>query len=245
MQDALDFSGRTALVVGGSSGIGNAIAQAFRMAGATTHVWGTRRSADDYAGEPGSDLSGLAYRQVDMADADALDRIDPGFDRLDILVLSQGIVRYKRAEFAMEGFREVVEVNLMSVMACATRFRPMLASSKGALVMVSSTAGFHATKGNPGYAASKAGVVGLVRTLGQAWAPEGVRVNGIAPGFVATKITRVTTENPERLRATVERIPLGRLGLPGEMAGLALFLASPLSSYVVGQTIIADGGLIL
>jgi hypothetical protein len=111
-----------------------------------------------------------------------------------------------------------------------------LADGKGSLITVSSTAAFHATKGNPAYAASKAGAVGLTRTLAAAWAPD-IRVNGIAPGLVDTKLTRVTTGNPERLAASLSGIPLGRLGTPGDMAGAALFLASPLAAYVVGQTI--------
>ena len=85
----------------------------------------------------------------------------------------------------------------------------------------------------------------MTRTLGEAWARDGIRVNGIAPGLVATKLTRITTEHPERLEATLKKIPLRRLGTPEEMAGAALFLASPLASYVLGQTLLVDGGLLL
>lgn len=85
----------------------------------------------------------------------------------------------------------------------------------------------------------------LTRTLGEAWAPEGIRVNGIAPGLVATKMTKVTTDNPQRLAASLSRVPLARMGEPSEIAGAALFLASPLASYIVGQTIVVDGGLLL
>jgi 3-oxoacyl-[acyl-carrier protein] reductase len=131
----------------------------------------------------------------------------------------------------------------MSLMACATKFHAMLSTAKGSLIIVSSTAAYHSTMGNPAYNASKTGAMGLTRTLGEAWAADGIRVNGIAPGLVDTKMTRVTTSNPKRLEG--ERIPLKRLGTPADMAGAALFLASPLASYVVGQTIIVDGGLIL
>lgn len=241
----LDFTGKTVLVVGGSSGIGNATARAFRARGAEVHVWGTRPAAADYAGEEGSDLDGLGYAQVDVADAAAIEAARPPFERLDVLVLSQGVVLYGRREFAMEGFERVLDVNLTSVMACALKFKPMLAASRGAIVVVSSTAAFRATRGNPAYAASKAGAVGLALTLGVAWSGEGIRVNGVAPGMVATKMTAVTTTNPARLAAFEGRIPLGRLGLPGEMANVILFLASPLASYVVGQTIVVDGGLTL
>jgi 3-oxoacyl-[acyl-carrier protein] reductase len=243
--DPLDFSGRSVLVVGGSSGIGNGIAQAFRARGAQVAVWGTRAAAADYAGEAGSDLAGLAYLQVDVADDAAIAQAATGHTRLDVLVLSQGMVLYRRAEYAMPGFRSVLDVNLNSVMACCAAFHPQLKAAGGSAIVLSSTAAFHATRGNPAYAASKAGAVGLVRTLADAWAGDGIRVNGIAPGFVATKMTRVTTSDPQRLDAALRRIPLGRLGTPQDMAGVALFLASPLAAYVIGHTVPVDGGLLL
>ncbi|MFO1329234.1 MAG: SDR family oxidoreductase [Rubrivivax sp.] len=245
MQDALDFSGRTVLVVGGSSGIGNGIAQAFRACGAEVHVWGTRARAADYRADEGSDLSGLHYTSLDVSDSARVAAVEPPFARLDVLVLCQGIVLYKRGEYTSAGFRRVVEVNLNSLMDCALRFESMLEASGGSLITVSSTAAFHATRGNPAYNASKAGAVGLTRTLGEAWAARGIRVNGIAPGLVDTKLTQVTTTHPQRLQAALARIPAGRLGTPRDMAGVALFLASPLAAYVHGQTIPVDGGLIL
>jgi 3-oxoacyl-[acyl-carrier protein] reductase len=241
----LDFSGRQVLVVGGSSGIGNGIAQAFRSKGARVAVCGTRASAADYSPDEGSHLEGLAYVRLDVSDARQIETFAPTFAALDVLVLAQGAVIYRRGEFEMEGFRKVLEVNLMSLMACATRFHDMLRSSSGSLIIVSSTAAYHSTMGNPAYNASKTGAVGLTRTLGEAWAEHGIRVNGIAPGLVDTKMTKVTTANPKRLEGALERIPLKRLGTPADMAGAALFLASPLSSYIVGQTIVVDGGLIL
>ena len=242
---AFDYSGKTVLVVGGSSVIGNATAQAYREQGATVHIWGTRASADDYAGEDQSNLEGLHYGQFDVSDQAAIAAYEPEFEQLDIVVLCQGIVLYKRQEFEMDGFRKVLEVNLMSVMALAMKFQPLLAASKGNLVIVSSVAAFHATKGNPAYNASKTGAYGLTRTLGQAWAPQGIRVNGIAPGLVETKMTAVTTQNEGRLKATLAAIPVGRLGKPEEMAGTILFLTSPIAGYIIGQTILADGGLLL
>ncbi len=241
----LDFSGKQVLVIGGSSGIGNGIARAFRAHGARVHVCGTRAAKSDYSPDDGSDLEGLDYTQLDVGEPAGLETFKPAFDRLDVLVLAQGAVVYRRGEFEMPGFRKVLEVNLMSLMACATKFHPMLRIAKGCLIIVSSTAAYHSTMGNPAYNASKAGAVGLTRTLGEAWAEDGIRVNGIAPGLVDTKMTKVTTANPKRLEGALARIPLKRLGRPEDMAGAALFLASPLSSYVVGQTIVVDGGLIL
>jgi 3-oxoacyl-[acyl-carrier protein] reductase len=243
--DELDFSNKNVLVVGGSSGIGNGIAQAFRGKGATVHVCGTRAAANEYSAKEGSNLEGLHYALLDVSDSRAIEGFQPSFDRLDVLVLAQGAVLYKRAEFEMPGFRKVMEVNLMSLMACGGKFHPMLKASKGAFIIVSSTAAYHSTRGNPSYNASKTGAVGLTRTLGEAWAEDGIRVNGIAPGLVDTKMTKVTTGNPKRLEGAIQKIPLRRLGTPADMAGAALFLASPLASYIVGQTIIVDGGLIL
>lgn len=241
----LDFGGKTVLVVGGSSGIGNGIAQAFRAHGASVHVCGTRASASDYRKDEGSDLDGLSYSPLDVSSTSAIAAAILAFEQLDVLVLSQGTVVYRRGEFKMDGFRKVMEVNLMSLMACADKFYSMLKASKGALIIVSSTAAYHATRGNPAYNASKTGAVGLTRTLAQAWADDGIRVNGIAPGLVDTKLTKITTEHPDRLKDALQSIPLKRLGTPADMAGAALFLASPLSAYVIGQTIVVDGGLIL
>jgi 3-oxoacyl-[acyl-carrier protein] reductase len=240
----LDFSGKSALVVGGSSGIGNGIARAFLARGASVEVWGTRATAADYAGTDGSNLAGLGYRCVDVSQAGAIEAA-PVPESLDVLVLAQGTVLYERREFEMDGFRKVMEVNLMSLMACAAKYQNALAAARGTVIVIGSIASIRATKGNPAYSASKSGALGLTRTLAEAWAPLGIRVNGIAPGFVETKLTDVTTQHPKRRAAALAGIPAGRFGSVEEMAGVALFLASPLSAYVTGQMIVADGGMSL
>lgn len=245
MIDDTDFTGKHVLVVGGSSGIGNGVAHAFRRRGATVHVWGTRATAADYDPAEGSDICGLGYTCVDVGDPDAIEAAPRPFPTLDTLILCQGTVVYKRGEFARDGWDKVMAVNLDSVMHCAMKFRAQLAERKGSIVIVSSVSGFKANIGNPAYAASKAGAISLTRTLGQAFAAEGIRVNGLAPGLVDTKLTKVTTDNPERLAGAVARIPQGRMGTPEDMAGAAIFLASPLAAYVTGHTLIVDGGLTL
>ncbi len=245
MTQELDFSGKTVLVVGGSSGIGNAIAQAFRAKGANVHVWGTRANTDAYTDSPDSDLAGLHYTQVDVSAPRVIQNYSPDFERLDVLVLSQGIVLYDRAEFQPENFRKVIDVNLNSLMDCCARFHDMLKASAGSVIVISSSSAFHSTRGNPAYGASKTGAMGLTRNLADAWAPDNIRVNGIAPGMVPTKMTKATTDHPKRIATMCSQIPLGRLGRTEEVAGVALFLASPLSSYVIGQTIPVDGGLTL
>ncbi len=241
----LDFTGQTVLVVGGSSGIGNGIAHGFARRGAEVHVWGTRKTAADYDGVEGSDLSGLTYACVDVSDRAAIAAEAPRLAACDVLILCQGTVIYRRGEFAPQGWDHVMAVNLDSLMDCSNAFHDRLAAARGAIVIVSSVSGFQSNRGNPAYAASKAGAVSLTKTLGEAWARDGIRVNGLAPGLVATKLTAVTTEHPDRLAGALRAIPAGRMGTPQDMAGAALFLASPLAAYVNGQTLIVDGGLSL
>ena len=245
MTDPLDFSGRRVLVIGGSSGIGNGIAQGFRARGAEVTVTGTRPDAGDYLEAEDSDFRGLEYRQLNVADRSAAQALAAEIGPVDVLVQSQGIVRYKRQEFTREGWDDVVDVNLNSVMDVARAFHAGLAARGGSMIIVSSVAAFKSTIGTPAYAASKAGAASLVKTLGEAWARDGVRVNGIAPGLVPTKLTAVTTEHPERREGALRSIPLGRMGTPEDMAGAALFLASALSAYITGQTLVVDGGLTL
>lgn len=245
MKDDTDFTGRRVLVVGGSSGIGNGIAHGFRQRGADVHVWGTRAAASDYDPADGSDLVGLGYSCVDVGDPDAIEAAALPFDSLDVLILCQGTVVYRRGEFEREGWDRVMAVNLDSLMHIARKFRSQLSDASGSIVIVSSISGLKANIGNPAYAASKAGAISLTKTLGQAFAADGIRVNGLAPGLVDTKLTKVTTQNPERLQGTLAHIPQRRMGTPEDMAGAAIFLASPLASYVTGHTLIVDGGLSL
>ena len=167
MTDPLDFSGKTVLVVGGTSGIGNGIAHGFRQHGALVHVSGTRAAASDYAASEGSDLAGLTFHRLDVSDASATASFELP-EQLDVVVLCQGTVRYRREEFEREGWDAVMEVNLNSLMDCARIVRPRLAEQGGSLIVVSSVGAYHAMLANPAYAASKAGAVSLVGSLAQA-----------------------------------------------------------------------------
>lgn len=245
MKDDTDFFGRRVLVVGGASGIGNGIAHAFRERGAEVHVWGTRAGVCDYHPAEGSHLAGLGYDQVDVSRPDAIEAAPMPFAKLDILVLCQGTVVYKLGEFEREGWDQVMAVNLDSLMHCARKFRPHLAETMGSIIIISSISGLSANIGNPAYAASKAGAISLTKSLGQAFAGDGIRVNGVAPGLVDTKLTKVTTDHPGRLERALASIPQRRMGTPDDIAGAAIFLASPLASYITGHTLVADGGLSL
>jgi 3-oxoacyl-[acyl-carrier protein] reductase len=244
---ALDFSGKSVVVIGGSAGIGHGIAQAFRDAGASVVLTGTRE-ADAYD----SDFAGMTYRRLNAADDAAAKAFAASTERCDVLVNALGTVVYGRKEFEIDTFRQVMDVNLNAVMHISTLFRDKLAVAQdesgpirlgGAIINVGSMASFFATRNNPAYSASKGALVTLTKTLAENWARYGIRVNAIAPGLVATKITKVSWDNPEIYQATVQRTPLRRWGTPEDMAGPALFLASPLSGFVTGQIILIDGGM--
>jgi 3-oxoacyl-[acyl-carrier protein] reductase len=246
MQSALDFSGRTALVVGGSSGIGNAIAQAFRQCGASVHVTGTRPAASDYGADDFSDLNGLHYSRLDFRQPDALKTWSVPLDRLDALVMCHALAFFEGEEFDPVVFRSVVDVNLSTVFDCAEHFKPMLAQSHGAIVVVSSLAAYRTIPYQPAYTASKSALLGLVRALSMSYVRDGIRVNGIAPGLARTKMGRNGHPGYDDLfEKTVRHIPMKRAADLAEMAGPVLYLCSPLSSYVIGQTLIVDGGMSL
>ena len=239
------LDGRTALVVGGSSGIGLGIARRLQAADATVHITGTRE-ADAY----GEQVAGLAYHRLDVVDDAAVTDLATRLDSLNVLVYSAGAVAYRRAEYDIATFRKVVEVNLIGAMSCCTAFHETLAgggSEPGgaAVLLIGSTSSFIATPGQPAYGASKGGLVTLVKSLAKAWARDGIRVNGLAPGLIETKLTTATRDNPAAYAGSLERIPLGRWGTTEEMGDAATFLVSPLASYITGQMLLADGGATL
>lgn len=242
--DIIDFTGATVLVTGGTAGIGNGMARAFLEQGATVHVTGTRPSATDYADLDGSDLTNLLYHQLDVADSEAVAAFAPGLDRLDVLVNNAGAVVFGKKEFELDTFRGVVDVNLNGLMAVCVRFRDALAAAGGSIVNIASVAAFRATPFNPAYSASKGAVRSLTSSLAVAWGPRGVRVNGVAPGYVATRLTG-PMQDPTLRSASIDRTPLGRWGTPEDMAAAVLFLASPMASYITGQVLIVDGGMSL
>jgi len=233
-----DFSGKTVLITGGTRGIGHAVAAAFRDAGAAVWVTGTRAAPADYD----TDLAGMTFRRLDLADGAAVAGFGTDIPRLDVLVNNAGMVLYRRREYEMEGFERVLDVNLGSVMRLCTMFHERLRESRGSVINLTSLAGFFGTFGNPAYGASKAAIIQLTKTLAVAWGADGVRVNAVAPGFVATEMTLVSQES-ERINAGIlARTPLGRWGRPEDIAGPVLFLASDLAGFMTGQTVVVDGG---
>lgn len=243
MKNALDFHGASVLVVGGSSGIGNAIATAFRDQGAQVCLTGTRAAASAYDGE-GNDFAGMHYRQLDATDKDAVQHLQLPFSGLTVLVNSQGAAPAENVDpLDLDLFDRMLDINLRSVMHTCVRFRDNLGAARGCIISLGSVACFTAVPHRPSYSAAKGGLLTLTKSLASSWAPSRVRVNGIAPGYVATRMTLARRRDAGRYQQTLSRIPMGRWGEPAEIAGIALFLASPLAGYVTGQMISADGGI--
>jgi 3-oxoacyl-[acyl-carrier protein] reductase len=231
--------GKTALITGGSQGIGHATAAALRDLGAQVTVTGTRPSFAEY-GDP---LDGVAYLQSDLSKPEARAALAAHFPVLDVLVNNAGGGRPN--EYDQAAFEEVIDLNLNAVMDLSVRLFPALKEARGSIVNVGSLASFLALKETPAYTASKAGLLGLTRALGDKWALDGVRVNLVAPGFIATRMTapmRVDAGFEGRL---LKAVPMRRWGDPSEVASVILFLASPAASYITGQSIAIDGGLML
>jgi 2-dehydro-3-deoxy-D-gluconate 5-dehydrogenase len=239
-----DLTGRRALVTGGGGGIGRGLARALVDAGASVAVLGRSQSAEEAAAE----LGGIAVR-ADLADREDLHR---GFDEaverlggLDILVNSHGIGRPADAtEHSLDDWSEVIEVNLTATFAlCQLAGRIMVEQEKGKIVNIASVLSFQGGLRVSSYAASKGGVSQLTMALANEWAPHGVNVNAIAPGYVKTALNvRIWRDDPERMEQINVRIPAGRWGEPADMGGAVVFLSSAASDYVHGVTLPVDGG---
>jgi len=237
----IDLSGQTALIAGGSSGIGLGIARKLKQAGAEVIITGTKASTADY--NDSEDRSGLTYMQLNAVNDDEVIALTDKIPSLDIFVSSVGSVAYSRKEYEMETFRRIMDINVNGVMHLCTALKDKLAKSEnGAIMLVGSVASFMAVPGQPAYSASKGALRTLVKSLAHAWARDGIRVNGLAPGYVATKLTKISRDNEKIYEGTLKTIPLLRWGETEEMGEISLFLVSSMSSYMTGQMLIADGG---
>ncbi len=242
-----DLTGRVAVVTGARQGLGRAMATALAGAGADI-VAVSRRAADDLA----SDVEQAGRRCVvltaDLADPGQVDRVIPravgAMGRVDILVNNAGLVRRAPAiEATPADWDLVLQVNLRAVFRlCQDAARDMLPRRRGKIVNVASLMSFEGGILVSSYAASKGAVGQLTKALANEWAPHGINVNAIAPGYMATDFTRALQEDPARNPAILARIPAGRWGSPEDLGGAAVFLASPASDYVHGHLLVVDGG---
>ena len=239
-----DYSGRVVLVTGGTAGIGLAIAQAYRDAGADVHLTGRRESIADY----GPELAGYGYFRMTANNAEDTAVIAHGLPRLDILVNNAGESHPSGYEvrFEPDYFEKAVEIILFGPYRLAHALRPQLAASAmpggASVVNIASLSAYFGMDAVPGYGAAKAAIVQLTKTLAISWVTDGIRVNAIAPGNVSTRIFDRVMDVPEVVQPLMSRTPMARFGATEEMSGAVLFLTSPQASFITGQTLPVDGG---
>lgn len=231
-----DFSGSAVLVVGASrAGIGAAIARAFQEAGATVAITGAEPAPAE------EDRARFAYTQLDVTDAQAVDALAAGTERLDILVNCAAITS-RGEEMAPDFFERVVNVNLHGSFRTALAFHPHLKAAQGTLINIASMYATFGSPRNPAYGASKAAIVQLTKSLAIAWAPDRIRVNAVAPGFIVTQQSAKSRTDPVHVANVNARTPLGRWGQPDDIAGPVLFLASSAAEFMTGACLAIDGG---
>jgi NAD(P)-dependent dehydrogenase (short-subunit alcohol dehydrogenase family) len=234
------YDGAHVLVTGGTSGIGAAIVRGFLELGAAVTATGAFLHELEVAGADPV-LARASLRQLDVTDGPAVAILIGGLDRLDILINCAGTIR-RAEEHEPEAFAQVVDVNLNGTMRACAAARPLLAARRGSIVNTASMLSFHGGGHAPAYSASKGGVAQLTKSLAIAYADEGVRVNAIAPGWIATPLTKRAREDEARSRAIVERTAMKRWGEPEELVGAVLFLCSPAAAFVTGAILPVDGG---
>jgi 3-oxoacyl-[acyl-carrier protein] reductase len=244
----MQLQDKKALVTGASRGIGRAITDRFLAEGA--EVWGIgTKEPLDFAERAGRAEGKLHWISADLGELSAVEQtIEAAIKEsggFDILVNNAGITRDNLSfRMSLADFQKVLDVNLSAAfLTSRTIGRDMIRRRKGAIVNMASVVGIHGNGGQANYAASKAGLIGITKSLAQEVASRGVRVNAVAPGFIASDMTRAMNEAAKA--AMMDHIPLKRTGNPEDVAEAVLFLASDASSYITGQVLPVDGGMFM
>lgn len=232
------FAAKSVLVTGGTSGIGAGIASAFAALGAD--VWAAGLPAPGRGPDTVGDAVTIVHADVtdDTALADLLARMGD----VDVLVNCAGIALEDGSEHTPDGWDRVLRVNLTAAMRLSTLARPRMAGRAASIVNIASMYSTFGSRLIPAYAASKGALVQLTKSLAQAYAADGVRVNAVAPGWIDTPLGRGRMEDPQANVEILSRTPLGVWGLPRDVAAAAVFLSSPAASYVTGTVLPVDGG---
>jgi NAD(P)-dependent dehydrogenase (short-subunit alcohol dehydrogenase family) len=234
---------RNILVSGATSGIGAGIARAFAALGDSVTVTGAtdaeaRRAADDPA------FAGIAAHALDVRDAAAVAAFVEGLGELDVVVNCAGVIR-RGAEHDPAAFADVIDINLNGTMRVCAAARAGLKARRGCIVNTASMLSFFGGGLVPGYSASKGGVAQLTKSLAIAYAADGIRVNAVAPGWIATPLTQALQDDPARSAPILARTPMGRWGTPDDVAGPVLFLCSAAAGFVTGVVLPVDGGYLI
>jgi NAD(P)-dependent dehydrogenase (short-subunit alcohol dehydrogenase family) len=227
-----------ALVTGGTTGIGLGIATAMIDAG--YEVTATGLTDAQVAAVP--QRQHLSAVKLDVTSAESVAEVLAPFHELAALINCAGVIFRGGAEYDMANFQKVIDVNLTGTMRMCVGAHAKLAAARGSIINTASMLSYFGGPLIPAYTASKGGVAQLTKALAVAWAPEGIRVNAIAPGWIATELTRGLVEDEGRSAAILQRTPMQRWGEPGDVAGVAVFLCSEAARFITGAILPVDGG---
>ena len=240
-----DLTGRTALVTGATGGIGGAVARALHGQGATVAISGTRREVlDQLAGELGARAHVLPCNLAESAEVEALvPAAEQAMGGLDILVANAGVTRDNLfVQLRDEDWDEVIKVNLTATFRLARAATKLMMRKRfGRIIAITSVVGVTGNPGQGNYTASKAGLIGMIKSVAAEYAKRNVTANCIAPGFIKTPMTDVLNE--KQRENILAKVPAARLGTPEDIAGAAIYLSSNEAAYVTGQTIHVNGGM--
>jgi NAD(P)-dependent dehydrogenase (short-subunit alcohol dehydrogenase family) len=251
VENITDLTGRVAVVIGGTSGLGRAIARGLARSGARVVPSGRRADLVEETASEIERAGGEAFAHaVDVANRDSVDALRDAvldhFGQVDILVNAAGVTaRRATSEVKEEEWSAILDTNLTGMLrACQSFYEPLKASSAARIVNIASLSSFVAFHEVAAYGVSKAGVVALTRSLGAEWAPDGINVNAVVPGVFRTALNAELLDTGERGRELLMRTPMRRFGRAEELTGAAVFLASDAASFITGQTLAVDGGFL-